>query len=173
MYEEMIKSLRICQNGLPSCEGCKYIKINSPTCANKLISEAADAIEKLEKLCDGIDADNDSLCEQIQELQKEVAFHKRNYQYMATAYEMATEPKWISVEDRLPDNNVPVIVYVPPHVKDSEEYFGYVGMANYVFSARGGFWCGTDGNIYGAIGIIYDPTHWMPLPEPPKTEETA
>ena len=78
---------------------------------------------------------------------------------------------WISVEDRLPDRQTPVIVYVPPYSDDNEKYIGHVGMAYYTYSARGGYWAGTDGNVYGAIGIIHEPTHWMPMPEPPKEVE--
>lgn len=79
--------------------------------------------------------------------------------------------KWISVNDKLPDKSFPpVLVYVPPYSDKNEEYIGYVGLAYYVYSARGGYWAGTDGNLYGAIGIIHSPTHWMPLPEKP--EET-
>lgn len=75
--------------------------------------------------------------------------------------------KWISVKDRLPETQNPVIVYVPPHTNDEcESYIGYVGMAYYTDFGNG-FWGGTDGNVYGAIGIIHSPTHWMPLPEPP------
>ena len=75
---------------------------------------------------------------------------------------------WISAKDRLPENQNPVIVFVPPHVdNDKGTFFGYVGMA-YFTRLGEGFWCGTDGNLYGAIGMIYPPTHWMPLPEPPK-----
>lgn len=75
---------------------------------------------------------------------------------------------WISVKDRLPENQNPVMVFVPPHVDEIKGTFlGYVGMAYYT-SLGEGFWCGTDGNLYGAIGMIHTPTHWMPLPEPPK-----
>lgn len=74
---------------------------------------------------------------------------------------------WISVKDRLPDGQHPVLVYVPPYTDGDEEYIGYVGMA-YHTSLGEGFWAGTDGAVYGAIGMIHEPTHWMPLPEPPK-----
>ena len=78
---------------------------------------------------------------------------------------------WISVKDRLPENQNPVVVFVPPHVdKDKGTFLGYVGMA-YFTRLGEGFWCGTDGNLYGAIGMIYTPTHWMPLPEEPGEEE--
>ena len=68
----------------------------------------------------------------------------------------------------MPENQSPVVVFVPPHVdNDKGTFLGYVGMA-YFTRLGEGFWCGTDGNLYGAIGMIYPPTHWMPLPEPPK-----
>lgn len=75
-------------------------------------------------------------------------------------------PKWISVKEKLPDNQRPVLVYVP----ESEGFYEYVGMADYTWSPKGGFWCGTDGETYGAIGFIRTPTHWCELPEPPKGE---
>lgn len=74
---------------------------------------------------------------------------------------------WISVKDRLPKDQSPVLVYVPPYSDEDEEYIGYVGMAYYTYSARGGYWAGTNGAVYGAIGIILKPSYWMPLPEPP------
>lgn len=77
---------------------------------------------------------------------------------------------WISVKDRLPKDQKPVIVNVPPHNDGKESYIGYVGMAYYTYSINGGMWCGTDGNLYGAIGMIREPSHWMPLPEPPRME---
>lgn len=78
---------------------------------------------------------------------------------------------WISVKDRLPELQTPVLVYVPPYSDDEEEYCGHVAMSYYTYSAKGGFWAGTDGNVYGAIGIIHEPTYWMPLPEPPEEGE--
>ena len=77
--------------------------------------------------------------------------------------------QWISVKERLPSDQSPVLVYIDSYTDEQgEEYFPHVGMSYYTYSAKGGFWCGTDGNVYGAIGIIHTPTYWMPLPEPPK-----
>lgn len=76
---------------------------------------------------------------------------------------------WISVRDRLPEKQEPVLVYVPPYSDEDEdeEYTGYVAMSYYTHTAKGGYWAGTDGNVYGAIGIIHEPSHWMPRPDPP------
>lgn len=74
---------------------------------------------------------------------------------------------WIPVTERLPENQDPVIVSVP----ETKGFCAYIGMAYYTDSPRGGFWCGTDGNVYGAIGIITKPTHWMPLPDPPEKQQ--
>ena len=82
-------------------------------------------------------------------------------------------PAWIPVTERLPKDQRPVLVYVPPYIDGEEEYVGYVGMAYFTYSPNGGFWCGTDGNIYGAIGIIHEPLTWMPFPEPPKEESNG
>ena len=75
--------------------------------------------------------------------------------------------EWISVKERVPDNQYPVLVFVPSYKDEEEEHIEHVGMAYYTWAPNGGWWCGTDGNVYGAIGIIHEPTHWMPLPEPP------
>ena len=85
--------------------------------------------------------------------------------YLCGALREMRRNKWVS---RMPENQSPVVVFVPPHVdNDKGTFLGYVGMA-YFTRLGEGFWCGTDGNLYGAIGMIYPPTHWMPLPEPPK-----
>ena len=115
----------------------------------KLIYDAADAIEELEKKL---------YCQDITTAQ------------ILDMYIPLFIPRWIPVKERLPDNQRPVLVCVPPYTDGEEEYIGYVGMAYFTYSPNGGFWCGTDGNIYGAIGFIHAPAYWMPLPEPPKEE---
>ena len=86
-------------------------------------------------------------------------------------FKMEKTTQWIPVTERLPKDQRPVLVYVPSYTDGEEEYVGYVGMAYFTYSPNGGFWCGTDGNIYGAIGIIHEPLTWMPFPEPPKEGE--
>ena len=60
---------------------------------------------------------------------------------------------WISVEDRLPEDNVEVMV----NRKDNGFWWGVISKANGLFFVRfGNDWMD-----------VSDVTHWMPLPEPP------
>ena len=59
---------------------------------------------------------------------------------------------WISVDERLPDENVRVLVYL------THQAYGHTHMdTDRIFD---GTWVRWSGSI----------THWMPLPEPPKGE---
>lgn len=72
-------------------------------------------------------------------------------------------PKWISVEERLPED----VEYVLCWYKD--EFGGEwstVGM-------KVQWGCGWDLDIDDGSGRNLTVTHWMPMPEPPKEEEHA
>ena len=65
-------------------------------------------------------------------------------------------PKWISVDESMPDGFVPVLGHIIdagnfPHVRECYR----VGNAFY----------------FPALRDIHTISHWMPLPEPPKEEE--
>lgn len=60
-----------------------------------------------------------------------------------------TVQEWISVKDRLPEKNTDVLIY------NIEEYIGSD------FLTKDGKWFWNE---------ELPPTHWMPLPEPPKGE---
>ena len=64
----------------------------------------------------------------------------------------SAQPKWISVEERLPEESVTVLVY-----RD-----GCCGVARLLDVEPEIMWTYT--------GFGGDPTHWMPLPEPPKED---
>lgn len=129
MYNELIKNLRAVN---------EY-----DTGYAKLIYDAADAIEEMNKCIDGIEADNESLCKQIEELSK---------------------PRWIPVTEQLPvpyigewlcytkEGDILILPYEVPGRAYKECMF-------YSFDDDDGYFC-TKHNV----------THWMPLPEPPKEE---
>jgi hypothetical protein len=63
--------------------------------------------------------------------------------------------EWISVEDRLPEDGVDVLVYV-------ENNFIFTASHQYV-TGGGDYW-----HEFPPSDIVFKPTHWMPLPEPPE-----
>ena len=67
----------------------------------------------------------------------------------------AAQPGWISVENELPKEDVRVLVYFDGVIAVSDIYDTNMmdGTPMWTFTGAGG-----------------DPTHWMPLPEPPKEE---
>ena len=64
--------------------------------------------------------------------------------------------KWISVDDRLPEEKVNCIVHYQHAYCDNDGYWA-IGFC---------FYNGKKFQLYPA----YKVTHWMPLPEPPKGE---
>lgn len=74
----------------------------------------------------------------------------------------AQVPKWISVEERLPEDNLNVLVYAIGNNENS-----VIAMTGYTHNMYGY-------NIEGwrspwqYFFYEYKITHWMPLPEPPK-----
>lgn len=62
-------------------------------------------------------------------------------------------PKWISVEDRLPEEKVNCIVHYKHAYCDNDDYWA-IGICFY------------DGEKF-QMDWAYKVTHWMPLPEPP------
>lgn len=68
--------------------------------------------------------------------------------------------KWISVEERLPEDDVIVLVWY------ASEYGSYgMGFANFAKQ----FGTDTQGDTFTPKGMK-EITHWMPLPQPPREE---
>ena len=67
-----------------------------------------------------------------------------------------TVQKWISVDDRLPEEKVNCIVHYKHAYCDNDDYWA-IGICFY------------DGEKF-QFNSAYKVTHWMPLPEPPKGE---
>lgn len=70
-------------------------------------------------------------------------------------------PKWISVEERLPEDRQSVLVHRDDGGIFIFEYF--------TTSPTDECWIDDHLNVYSAYSV----THWMPLPEPPKEEILA
>ena len=71
-----------------------------------------------------------------------------------------SKPRWIPVTERLPETGVDVLVKFPQNMAVAS-----IDIGEWVVNSGDG-WC-TDINLAGGEK---NPTHWMPLPEPPKEE---
>lgn len=130
--DEIKKELERCTTyicGFPYCEGCSYgidaEKVESD-CVDALLKDALAYIQQLEHHIG-------ELTEKVEQLE-------------------AAQPKWVSVNDMLPE-------------KDGK----YI-----VCTAKGSVYC-TRFKAYGKSGSFQTDinthiTHWMPIPEPPKED---
>lgn len=133
-YEELVKRLRSVKDIWQSEE-------------EQWMLDAADAIEELQKALDVV---NDA--------------HNGGYDVGYWAGRRDYEPKWISVEERLPEEEKTVLV-----VRKFLSAKG-VTVRTYVETAEliGGDWVSMS-DEYKIIRYRHtDPIYWMPLPEPPK-----
>lgn len=73
-------------------------------------------------------------------------------------------PHWIPVEERLPENGVPVLIN---YIASNDGKYHPDGTA--VWTDYGCFWW--EGSLEDCDTEVAVPiTHWMPLPEPPEVE---
>lgn len=140
-YAELIKALRCCR--LTSARGCAEcpFSINSNEKCANLLPDAADAIEEL---LAAVSAQKETIGE----------LRKRN-----DAQADVIDEEWTSVEERLPEKHKAVLFYIP---------WNKTNMIGWIDE-------GGDINLEG-YGRCYDfslikPSHWMPIPEPPKEVE--
>lgn len=69
---------------------------------------------------------------------------------------MSDKGEWISVEDELPDDAYPVLVYIKLWEGQYDILMGYFD---------GGWYSMNDNMIFSGV------THWMPLPDPPEVDD--
>ena len=74
---------------------------------------------------------------------------------------LTPQNEWVSVEERLPDFDVPVLVYV----KDIFDNKGTISITKYTITYD------LTNNWLGYENSSFKITHWMPLPAPPTKEE--
>lgn len=73
-------------------------------------------------------------------------------------------PRWIQVEERLPENGVPALIN---YIGSNDGKYHPDGTA--VWTDHGCFWW--EGSLEDCDTEVAVPiTHWMPLPEPPEVE---
>lgn len=141
MNDELISSLRICGRINSANDNCIAFHDGSceaePVCMYELMGKAADAIEQLTA-----DLERSKEWEAFWEKEANEALKK----YHTT---VAQKPRWIPVEERLPDERQFVLAW-----KD-EKPKGFACVS---------FWMDNAGWAFKNI------THWMPLPPVPKEE---
>ena len=77
----------------------------------------------------------------------------------------AQVPRWIPVEERLPEENVTVLAFNAD--LHAEKYV----LARYrTVVYLGCYWCQFDQEYDSWCASCWKVTHWMPLPQPPKEE---
>ena len=143
--EELINKLRYCGNAV-SCLHCPYWE----GCAGskEVLIEAADAIEELKILADNGEATYEIMVRQtsyIEELKQKI-------------------PHWIPVEEKLPEEKTYVLIL-------ADTIAGKMEKVSFLYKDSEGRNCWTALDGYGKNLFDWQPTHWMPLPEPPKEGE--
>ena len=137
--EEIKTALKVCPEDIKDCPECPYEL--SFTCRDTAMLDALALIERKEVERDALKRALDEALE----LNKQQAEIIRRLE--------AKAPKWISVEERLPEGECLALGW------QNEMLIGYVGRSG------GGYACESDGEY------LIDVTHWMPLPEPPEEDE--
>ena len=91
-----------------------------------------------------------------------IAVHEIYYSMNEDMPKQAAQPKWISVDERMPEREVLAANFAPRTYGYKEYIIGYVSEEK---CTEHGKCCAS--NDYE---ILYNVTHWMPLPEPPKED---
>lgn len=147
--KHIIHSLRICGNG--RCGECTMC--GNPHCLPELRLKAADKLEAHQRdITKGLEKIK-ALKKRNRDLRKEISTLKKELAARETA------PGWISVEERLPEIGKNVLIKY-----ENDFTVGYLQMNNTWVLYYGNGWT-TPANTSSS------PTHWMPIPAPPKPKK--
>ena len=125
----------------------RYAASYDPCIVVQDCKDAADAIEELKILADNGEATYEIMVRQtsyIEELKQKI-------------------PHWIPVEERLPEEKTYVLIL-------ADTIAGKIEKVSFLYKDSEGRNCWTALDGYGKNLFDWQPTHWMPLPEPPKEE---
>lgn len=177
--EEIQKGLECCKpvwvdNHWKTCDTkCPHIDDVGGFCRAQLMADALAYIQQLEHERDAAVAETESLNAEIDAI---------NEDYLSGIHTVRedAQPKWISVEERLPDDLEEVLILV----KETEFYGQYKELSKSYFCQYIGcvddgewftVWCHGHRYIKDTAKEPYadklEVTHWMPLPEAPKEEK--
>ena len=102
-----------------------------------------------------------------QDLKQYAQLHDENIELKKEIERLKGEMEWISVEDRLPENDDEVLIYIVTDIVQAYLKDGYwKGSINVTDNMNDGY---VNDRIISKQGDIFDyVTHWMPLPDKPK-----
>ena len=137
---------------------------------DELIKRLRVSADNHHEKCDGCPYEEDYPCcvDCFDKMHKEAAdaIEKMSEAYDKLSRHMddlaALFPRWIPVSERLPETGVDVLVKFPQNMAVAS-----IDIVEWVVNSGDG-WC-TDINLAGGEK---NPTHWMPLPQPPEEEAT-
>lgn len=147
--EELLKTIRRCRSTEPEREGCEKCPLHDTKgdCMDELLRRCETEIVCLEGALKTLDAE------------AKAPANERDHLREATKM----TPKWVSAAERLPENDDLVLVTFTGRIGNREYIRAYL-LASY-HPSEGWFLEEEPGLVNPNIG------HWMPLPEPPGTEE--
>lgn len=192
---ELIKVLRCELYGDDECDKSDCPIWSELGCRNGIGNRAAaDALEADERLLDQNTERCEALRKQLREAHESYEKHINelttkcnqlqaevdNYEKRIAELE-AQMPKWVSVDDQLPEESGEYIVYIQMGTSvEVPDFFGSNDLSyvtSMYFKERQKLWLDEDDEAYNAdLSLVdtandYHVTHWMPLPQKLKGEQ--
>lgn len=178
---ELIKVLRCELYGDDWCDTSDCPIWSELGCRNGFANRAAaDALEAAEKRIDGLQKLVDINTERCEALRKQLRESHESYEKRIEELE-SKMPKWVSVEDKLPEESGEYTVYIQMGTGvEVPDFFGSndLSYVTSVYFKKGQkLWFDEYEESYNADLSLVDTandfhvTHWMPLPQKPKGEQ--